>query len=359
MENAVSTKPYAVDHFFVLYDAGETNALIPVLKKFETEGMNFKVLVMGTAETIIKPEMFPEQRLILRDFDVLTIVDNTKWQREQKLDSQEVLKICSQITSRTIIVGTASRVQRQVLKHFDGKKIAFCDNFDYDVSNESYRTVKKTQGKAQIVLCPSKNLVRLLISECSVFDQSRKYKIAGKPSLDQWAKELETVDKSAVLEKLGFDSSQGPVVTFVGGYGQGYDTINPFFNEAAAFLRENGYQVLIQPHPKVAPQAVKTTEALAISEYVIGFNSSVVYDAAVVGKKGIYFYPDSLTFDHFAIREGYLPKVNSNVQLLETIKASRSQSAIDLYEVEQIPHNSAERIAKILNKKPKENIEKS
>ncbi|MBA3237543.1 MAG: hypothetical protein H0T62_04240 [Parachlamydiaceae bacterium] len=356
MENAVSTKPYVTDHFFVFYDAGETNALIPVLKKFDTEGMNFKVLVMGTAETIVKPEMFLEQRLVLRDFNIITIVDHTNWQREQKLDLQDVLKICNQITARTITIGTASRVQRQVLKHFNGIRIAFCDNFDYDVSNESYRTVKKTQEKAQIVLCPSENLVRLL-TESSVFDKTRKYKIAGKPSLDQWAKELENVNKSAILEKLKFDSTQGPVVTFVGGYGQGYEIINPFFNEAAAFLRENGYQVLIQPHPKVAPQAVKTTEALAISEYVIGFNSSVVYDAAVVGKKGIYFYPESLTFDHFAIREGYLPKVHSNIQLFEVIKASRTQSAIDLYEAEKIPHNSTERIAKILNKKPEEYIE--
>lgn len=359
MQNITPTNiPYVVDHFFVLYDAGETNSLIPVMKKFESEGKSFKVLVMGTAETIIKPEMFPQQRLVLKDLDISIIVDNTNWQREQKLNSQDVLKICSQITAQTITVGTVSRVQRQVLKHYDGEKIAFCDNFDYDVSNESYRTVKKTQNKAQIVLCPSKNLVRLL-SECPLSEKPRKYKIVGKPSLEQWAKKLETVNKSAILEKLGFDKTQGPVVTFVGGYGQGYEIINPFFDEAAAFLQENGFQVLIQPHPKVAPQVVETTEALAISEYIIGFNSSIIFDAAVVGKKSIYFYPDSLTFDHFAIRKGYLPKANSKIKLLETIQASGSNSTIDLYESEQIPHNSTERITKILNKRLKENTEKS
>lgn len=131
---------------------------------------------------------------------------------------------------------------------------------------------------------------------------------------------------------MGFDNTQGPVVTFVGGYGQGYETTNPFFDETVAFLRENGDQVLIQPHPKVAPQLVKTTEALAVSEYVIAFNSSVIYDAAVVGKKGIYFYPDRLTIDHFAIQEGYLLKANSKIQLLDTLNAAGSKSAIDLYE---------------------------
>jgi hypothetical protein len=339
---------FETDHFFVLYDAGETNALMPVLQKFDREDRDFKVLVMGTAETIIKPEMFPTQRLVLKDFGVDVIIDNTHWQREQKLDSQDVQKICSQIAARTIIVGTASRVQRQVMKHYNGKKIAFCDNFDYDVTKLSYNTVKKTQKKAEIVLCPSKNLV-CLFSEAPFSEKSKKYKIAGKPSLEQWAKELEAVDKSEVLEKLGFSPSKGPIVTLVGGYGPGYEIINPFFDEAAHFLRENGYQVLIQPHPKVAPQQVNTPEALAVSDYVVGFNSSVIFDAAIIGKKGIYFYPNSLEFNHFAIREGYLPKADSIAGLLQIIKDSEFQLPIDLYEIEKMPRNSTERIAKILN----------
>lgn len=343
MEYAANYVNYDVDHFFVLYDAGETNGLMPVLKRFEEEGRKFRILVMGTAETIIKEGMFKEQRLVLKDLDVNTVVSNTEWQRESKLDIEDVKKIC-QVAAKTMIVGTASRVQRQVLKNFNGKKIAFCDNFDYDVTHESFKTVKKTQSKAEIVLCPSKNLVKLL-SENSL---AEKYHIVGKPSLEQWAKELEAINKAPVLETLGFKSEKGPIVTFVGGYGPGYEVINPLFDEAADFLRKKGYQVLIQPHPKVATQVVKTPEALAISEYVVGFNSSVIFDAAVIGKKGIYLFPENLKFDHFAIREGLLPKVSSKEELLKTIMESKE--AVDLYEIEQIPRNSIEKVTEILNK---------
>lgn len=344
---------FETDHFFVLYDAGETNALLPVLQKFDREKTDFKILVMGTAEKIIETGMFPAQRLVLEDFGVETVIDNTHWQREQKLDSQAVEKICSQISAKTIIVGTASRVQQQVLKHHTGKKIAFCDNFDYDVTQLSYNTVKKTQKIAEIVLCPSKNLVCLL-SETLFSEKPKKYKIAGKPSVEQWAKELEAVHKGEVLEKLRFSHTKGPIVTFIGGYGPGYEIINPLFDEATHFLRQNGYQVWIQPHPKVAPQQIKTLEVLAVSDYVVGFNSSVIFDAAIIGKKGIYFFPNSLEFSHFAISKGYLPKADSIAGLLQILKDTEFQLPIDLYEIEKIPHNSTDRTAKILNKHLKE-----
>lgn len=342
---------WQTSYLFVLYDAGETNALMPVMQKLENQGIDFKVLVMSTAETLVKPEMFKAHRLILNDFDVNEKVDAFIWQREDKLERESIKRICSKITAQSIIVGTVSRVQRQILKNFKGSKIAFCDQFDYDKLQTSFRTVDKTQKVAQIVLCPSKNLVNFFLSDVPPEDRSEianKYKISGKPTLENWAKEIEAVDQGAVLEMLGFEKTKGQVITFVGGYGSGYEVMNPCFEEAATMLQSEGYQVLIQPHPKVAPQRVKTSEALAISDYVVGFNSSVIFDAAVIGKNSIYFYPDSVQFNHFAIREGHLPRVKSCSELIQAIIAFQGLPVLNLSEIEQIPLDSTDRIFKIL-----------
>lgn len=348
---ASKTNPFEViktDRLFVLYDAGETNAMIPVMKRLEAEGKDFKVLVMGTSETIVKPGMFEGKRLVLKDLEVSDIVDKDNWKRDQEMSGDGILKIRDRIIPKAVIVGTASSVQRQVLPLFKAASIAFCDNFDYDMTHESFKTVDKVQAVASKVLCPSKNLVKLLSGPQPTAESLKKYEIAGKPTLEQWKKDIEAVDQADVLRTLGFDKSKGPVITFVGGYGEGYEFIHILFEATAKCLRQRGYQVLIQPHPKVAQQKVKTPEALAVSDYVIGFNSSVIFDSAVIGKKAIFFYPNLLNFSHFAIREGYIPKVSSFVELLQTIEKMKNQPPVDLYEKEQIPKNSTDRILEII-----------
>ncbi len=76
-----------------------------------------------------------------------------------------------------------------------------------------------------------------------------------------------------------------------------------------------------------APQVVKTPEALAISDFVIGFNSSVVLDAALVGNRSVFLIPndEATKFNHFAIDEGLVPKVSDYDGLTTFLRSKSSE----------------------------------
>lgn len=300
----------------VHYDAGEANAMLPVLKQLEVENVNFRVLVIGTAETIIKPEMFKGRRLTLKDLQIDAVVDNTT-ARTIAL-SETWLRKFQKIKPKVVLVGSTSRIQQQILEYYNrAVTVAFIDDFSYDRQQESFSTVVNVQAIAKHVLCPSQQTVKLFSQDQKNAKAQPEYHVIGKPSLEVWRKEIASVDRSEILKKLNFTNDQ-PVITFIGGYGPGYDVINPLFDECGKRLQKLGYQVIQQPHPKIALQKIKTTEALAISKYVVGYNSSVILDAALVGIPSLFFIPDSpkTQFKHFAIDAHLIGKATAYEELV-------------------------------------------
>lgn len=338
--------PIETDRFVVLYDAGETNALKPLLEDWEKQKIDFKVLVMATAESLVLPEKFQGRRITLENLCIKENVDSqTERTHALSLDS---LKLLHQVKTNVVLVGSASKIQEQILQEFaeEAKTFAFVDNFNYDVSHESFATVKKVQSAAHFVFCPSQHVVDLLKTNSDQKEAMPIYEVVGKPSLEQWEKEIATTNKDQVLKVLGLDMSKGPIITFIGGYGYGYDRINPLFEQCAKQLKEEGYQVVIQPHPKVATPLVKTTEALAISNYIVGYNSSVMFDAAVIGKNALFMIPDEVPFNHFAIDSGLMFKVKDMAELLAYIHEEKAPK--DIRETLKIPKNSLELMSKLI-----------
>lgn len=314
--------PAHEERFFVLFDAGETNSMRPVFEQLEAEGKIFKFLVTGTAATLINDREFLGKRLELKDFDISEIIDQTT-PRETKLSRAARDKLKEKINPAILIVGTASKLQQQMLRTFtQAEGVAFVDNAYYETKNISFKTVNKVQQAASKILCPTLRTINQLIEqdELPKCRTPRTYQVVGKPTVDAWAKKIEQVDQVSVLTKLGFSPDKGPIVTMIGGYGEGYDRINPFFDLCAAKLRQQGYQVVMQPHPKIAKPLVETVEALAISDYVVGFNSSVLFDSLLIGKKAIYMSPEGLSYNHFAVQCGYAPQVTDEEQLLQILQ---------------------------------------
>lgn len=181
--------PLKTKLFCVLYDAGETNALLPVLKRLETEGKDFRVLVMATAETIIKPDQFPGKRLTLKDVCVNTLID-TKTPRQTPLSKEEMEEINKRINPNVVLVGTASKIQEQVLQHFPcAVRAAFVDNFDYDKTHESFATVQGVKNAAQHVFVPSTHTMKKLGNAQEKNALPPLYYIVGKPTLETWNEE--------------------------------------------------------------------------------------------------------------------------------------------------------------------------
>ena len=330
----------------VLYDAGETGGLLPVLKKLDVEGIDFQVLVMGTAETIVTPGMFGKKRLTLKDLEITTTVDATT-PRTTTL-AKEVMAKFQQIDPKVVLVGAASKIQQQVVEQFPSSTtVVFIDNFSYDKTQEAFATVNQVQSVAKHVLCPSSHTRTLFEWDPESLRPEPLYHIVGKPSLEVWEKEIALVNRDQVLEVLNFTKDR-PIVTLIGGYGPGYEIINPLFAHCAERLEKEGFQVVQQPHPKVAPQKVKTIEALAISQYVIGYNSSVPFDAATIGIHSLFFIPnDSRTqFTHFAIDSGLISKVSTIEELLEYM--NRAKEPCDIRQAIGIPQGSTEIIKNLL-----------
>lgn len=339
----------------ILYDAGETGALIPLLKKWEKENKDFRVLVLATAETIVKPDMFPKKRLVLRDLEIQDHFDSqTPRITPLSLEALQKLKI---LNPRTVLAGMASQVQQQVLELFsDASTIAFADNFNYDPTHESFATVKKVHDVAKHILCPSQNVVDILLQEQRDASNLNKhsYHVVGKPNLEAWKEEIANVDKQKAIQAAGIEPIGGPVVTFIGGYGPGYDVVNPLFLECSEKLQKEGYRVIIQPHPRMAPQKIKTTEALAISDFVVGYNSSVILDTALCDINALFMIPEEVPFDHFAIRQNLLAKATNCEELLDYIHSGKKPT--DIRQALNVPQNSIETISNLIGDISKLNL---
>lgn len=330
----------------VLFDAGETVNLLPVLKKLEINGKDFLVLVMGTAETIVKPGMFGNKRITLKDLNIDTVVDTTS-ARTCSL-STEMMKKFQQMNPAVVLVGTASRIQQDILEQFSSAvTVAFVDNMSYDSEQESFKTVKKVQEAAKHVLLPSKNTVSLFLNNQKRMEFQPTYHVVGKPSLEAWEKEIHSTEPKAVLQILSFTPDK-PIVTFIGGYGPGYEIIDPLFKQCMENLNEQGIQVIFQPHPKMGCSKVKTTEALRVSNLVVGYNSSVILDAGILGISSLFFIPKDprTSFKHEAIEKGLISKVSSCEELIAYLR--KNHKIFNLREEMGIPSNSTDVIAQLL-----------
>lgn len=339
------TTPLFVDHLVVLYDAGETTSLTPVLTRWEKEGKDFRVLVMGTAETLVKPEMFGEKRVTLKDLGIDEIV-NTETKRTKGLSATALDKIKKSIQPRKLIVGTASKIQEQIILGYpEAITVAFLDNFNYDPNSEFYQTVYKVQAVAKHVFCPSQNVMDMF-EKNTLVSKKPVYHIVGKPSFEVWKKEVKEANKETVKKILELTKKNAPIVTFIGGYGPGYEIVNPLFQSCEEKLEEDGFQPIIIRHPKIAPQKVKITEALAISDYVVGYNSSVVFEAALIGKNAVFLIPPGAPYQHFAIDQRMMTQVTSYEELKDYIQKRKKPN---MWYALNIPKNSLDLISTLID----------
>lgn len=384
------------DHLFVLFDVGETTALLPVMQEMERLGKDFRVLVMATAETRVTQDMFKAKRLTLADLGVTETI-NPSTPRTTKLSEESLRKIASKIETNSVIVGTAARIQRQIFKKSFPHAVSYAcpDNFSYDPNHESYQTVKKVAAAAKMVLCPDADIVDLLQNDPYVKAKAHKYhstyEVVGKASLDSWNAYIKQVLSSGGIaplieekkkkiaegdparEKLEIEIGQlehldskireltkerKRVVTLIGGYGPGYDVIDPLFQRLAESLKkELNCEVFYQLHPKVLGELalkfgkqagipyITTEQALALNKMtqgiVVGYNSSVPFEAALIGIDACYIIPDNAPpFKHRKVEKGMVPAVKTEQELFEYIKKNIQPG--NLREKLQVPANTTE-----------------
>lgn len=330
--------PIKTDYLFVLFDAGETNMQKPVFEKWTKENKDFLILAMGTAATLVKTGEFENRVITLSDLEVSDQIDNTT-ERTQAL-SKHALSQLSRIKPKTVLVGVASEAQYQCLQLFsDSITIAVIDNFDYDPTSTIFETVNKVQEAAQHVFCPSQNIADLFSKGDSV--QTRSYHVVGKPSLDSFSEDISNAKENlSTIYSKAFGSQfipDKPIITIFNGYGEAYDKVlYTAFQALTKELQLAGFYVYMQNHPKICPQQIKTTEALAMSDFVIVYNSSVGLEAAIAGKKTVFFIPEEAPFSHLATT--LLPTARNSKELLNHLKNKNNPP--NIRKLLNIPPNS-------------------
>lgn len=335
------TSPY----LFVFYDAGETRALTPVLEVFEQNGIDFRVLVMGTAREEAGPKKFSAKRIDLQDIGVEEQVDKS-WPRTKALSEASLQKIASKVIASNVVVGTASKIQEQIILSYPrSRTFAYWDNFNYDPNNPAFETAYKVQAAASKVICPSQYIKNELMH-----GHPEKYMIGGQPTLDVWKEETAYAEqhRDELLKEMGLQSGGGKVVVFIGGYGEKFEKASQLFLQCQTWLKDHGYQVNVQMHPKVGNNRVPTSQAVGVSDYVVCYDSTVGYQALFFNKNVIFAIPEGDPATNFAIKMGFADKASNVKEFADQVTAAQQRPVRDFYKLIGVPKNSTDTIVEML-----------
>lgn len=232
---------------FVLFDAGETLALTPVIERLKEKG---------------------EEVLVLK-YDPKTM------DRFERLPEEEVASYAPDV----LVVGDASQAQLQFVQALKGKAEIFCyyDN-PLEIDRIPYAELIRTfEKKVDHFLVPSR---------CAAQSSSAKNPtVVGNPDLDFFEAEVEN-----------YPITPGRVV-YIGGYDIDYE--EAFKHFVKKFQAYEG-EVVVRPHPKTdgslekrltegtliqVGESLSTVESLGRAELVVIHRSSLGTKASLCGKK--------------------------------------------------------------------------
>jgi len=332
---------------FVLQDAGETQALLPVIDLLEKTHQDYVILAGGVAE-----EQLANHRHVIHfsDLGANEKIDKT-WKRDQKISPESLKHITSAIKAKKVVSGVAFELHRQILEAFKdqgSETFAYWDNINPTGTDPYFHTAQKVAQVAQTLLVPSENFK-------TYFPHA---KCVGQPSFERWEENLSLINKP----KLPFLHS-GKTIVWVGGYGKEYEEAFVLFLEAAKEM--NDYNVLISFHPKMGGvferekikddhihllTEISTMEAIALADTVICHQSTVGVQAAFAGKPVFYLIPPSQTYTNPVIEKKLAPRLQSAQALIQALENPHSVSK-DFFEEMQIPRHSTELIFNELRQK--------
>ncbi len=345
------------DVLFYLQDAGETYALLPVIRELQERGADIQILAAGVAEeAVVKSGVPRSQVLTFQDLGVEAIVDRN-WGRGEKISENDLAKVIDQVFPTEVVTGVAFEAQGQILEAFRKLGVptfAFWDNFNFAGENLYFQTAHSVEEKAETLLLPS-------IALENAFENRASKRVVGQPTLETWASEMALVNTAELREKLGIDADQ-KVALFIGGYGEDYEEAFRLFIDGASQAED--FLFLIQPHPKmrgifergfVLPKHLRlldgeatTIESAAISDLVICHQSTVAFQALAAQKPVIHVIPPTQYFNSIPLQQGIALKVSRAEDLTPAILKATNTPSGDFYQLLGVPKNSTELFCEII-----------
>lgn len=274
---------------FVLHDAGETKALMPVMQQLDSMGVNYSILADSTAKVLLQgnPCLAP----LPRDIAVLS---KTQPQAVQ----QAKFRLTQAINVPCIVSGLASSFQHRWTQFFrrQGKTVVgYYDGFGY---NPLHNRVDAFIGHLSSLIVPSRDIANFL--------RPRFYNIPvlalGQPVLETGPRLIQQTNRVALAQQLGIASSK-PTILFVGGYGEGYEQAFHMFCQTVVSLP--AANLLVALHPKtdgyletsllrkyglenrvrIVPKTTDTVQAMGVSDIILSHHSTMTIQALLEGKK--------------------------------------------------------------------------
>lgn len=274
------------DILFHLHDAGETFALLPVIRQLDRD---YLILTTGVSENLLSG--IPKERI-------------RKWNEFTQIEPNEV------------VTGVASELQGEVLDYFHQKGIqtfAFWDNFNSDGESPYFKIAHSVETRADILLLPCKSLE-------SAFP-NRQTRVVGHPTLDPQPRKM--------------------VALWVGGYGKDYEEAFELFQEG--IKQVDNLVVLIQHHPKTGlKNDLKFSEALPLVDLVICHQSSASFQALAAQKPVLHVIPPHQNYESLPLQQGLAKRVSRVEDFREAIRETAEMDISGFFELMGIPKNSTE-----------------
>lgn len=360
----VSRSALSAPHFpivFVLYDAGETLALKPVMAELRQSKKEYRAIVMGAARDVMSGEANTID--ITKDCKTESAVNRETWKREQQLPASDLEKINECFAADLLVTGMVSKVQYQIAAQMKKKKtkvVTFYDSLSPILSSltESFLPVATT------VFVPSQELAEKMLK----LNSDAEVEVVGQPTLDAWAIGKEKLSEKEIFKRLPFIDKSRTTLLYAGQYGTQYEKAFRLFLKAAKNL--TSYNLLVSLHPKadgsferqaiadakatnvfVLPKSLSTLEAAVISTVIVSQNSTVGVQACFMGKTVIYFDLPGSDYTDVAIEKGWATQVFDVETFARKAKLALSSTQshnFDLYKSVGIPRDSSHLIVKKL-----------
>ncbi len=345
------------DTIFILQDAGETNALLPVIEKYAQNNENFLVLTAGQAtETLSQKISLKNKTISFDQVGTLEKIDKA-WKRDEKISEESLKKITATIEAKKVVSGVAFAFHGQLLDAYKtSQTFAYWDNINLEGTDPYFQTAQNVAKSANHLLVPS----RAFKNAYPLAD------VVGHPSYELWKQQLSGIQTLTVTAKLPF-TLRSPVIVFLGGTGSEYDEAFKEFLSIVADLK--GYTILIAAHPKfeglvekkemekhslsnihVIEKAwnISSMEAIVIADHVICHKSTTGINAAVSGKSVIYFIPPTQTYTNLLIERGGASVASNLNELLAGLKNKRSTE--NPFQILNVPEGSVDLIYNLLHR---------
>ncbi len=341
------------DTVFILQDAGETHALLPVIEKYAQNDENFLILTGGQATVILSQKIYLKGKTF--SFDQLGISEtiDKAWKKDEKLSEESLKKITDAVEAKKVVAGVAYELQGQLLDKFKARNsqtFAYWDNINFEGTEPYFQIAQTVAKKTDHLLVPSK-LFKNAYPEASV---------VGQPSYELWKQQITGIRVSTVAAKIPFPI-KSPVIVLLGGAGSEYDEAFKQFLSYAKDLK--GYTILIAALPQFEGQIEKkelekksrshvyliekawnisSMEAIALADHVICHKSTTGINAAVAGKPVIYFIPATQSYTNPLIERGGASIASNFNELLSCLKTKKS--AEDPFKILKVPEESVDLI---------------